>query len=326
LYGPPENFSDNTLPQSLELDDWPDATIAFYDEFYYTFGIGDPSSVVIAELHTITAVSPLTVPGDFNGNSFVDAADYAVWRKGLGTTYTQADYDLWRAHFGQTAASASAKPAGSAASAVPEPRMFCLAALALIPFVIRIRTRRSIKLFSTLVVVVASIFLMGANTARAQEPFFIGLGIATDPEDISGDGSVIVGDNSDLSFRWTRETGLMPIVELYGSESVSADGSTVAINSGFRWTSDAGLVQVPLGPTAVSADGRILVGSGRNPATGQSQAARWTQSNGMEFVPLSATDSKSSAAWDVSSDGSVIVGTTFNGSLLPGAKPMASSC
>ena len=41
--------------------------------------------------------------GDYNGNGVVDAADYVVWRKGLGTTYTQDHYNVWRANFGQTA-------------------------------------------------------------------------------------------------------------------------------------------------------------------------------------------------------------------------------
>ena len=40
--------------------------------------------------------------GDYNRDGTVDAADYVVWRSGLGTTYTQADYDVWRANFGQT--------------------------------------------------------------------------------------------------------------------------------------------------------------------------------------------------------------------------------
>jgi len=56
--------------------------------------------------------------GDYNGNGVVDAADYVVWRNGLGSTYTQTDYDVWRSHFGQTAVSA----AGALANiAVPEP-------------------------------------------------------------------------------------------------------------------------------------------------------------------------------------------------------------
>ncbi len=47
----------------------------------------------------------------------------SCWRKGLGTTYTQADYDVWRAHFGQTAGSGSG---ASANAAVPEPATLML--------------------------------------------------------------------------------------------------------------------------------------------------------------------------------------------------------
>jgi len=35
-----------------------------------------------------------SIPGDFNNNGVVDAADYVVWRKGLGTTYDQNDYGV----------------------------------------------------------------------------------------------------------------------------------------------------------------------------------------------------------------------------------------
>ena len=42
---------------------------------------------------------PLT-PGDFNGDGFVDAADYTVWRDGLGTAFVAADYDTWVENFG----------------------------------------------------------------------------------------------------------------------------------------------------------------------------------------------------------------------------------
>jgi len=38
--------------------------------------------------------------GDYNGDQKVDAADYTVWRDGLGTTYTQADYNVWRDNYG----------------------------------------------------------------------------------------------------------------------------------------------------------------------------------------------------------------------------------
>lgn len=61
--------------------------------------------------------------GDFNGDGTINAADYVVWRKGLGTTYTQNDYNIWRAHFGQTTGIGSST---SANAAVPEPRTLVL--------------------------------------------------------------------------------------------------------------------------------------------------------------------------------------------------------
>jgi glucosylceramidase len=58
------------------------------------------------------------IPGDYNGNGVVDAADYVVWRKGFANTFTQSDYDVWRAHFGETLDSGSA---AIGILAVPEP-------------------------------------------------------------------------------------------------------------------------------------------------------------------------------------------------------------
>jgi hypothetical protein len=48
------------------------------------------------------------LPCDSNKDLTDDAADYVVWRKGVGTTYSQADYDASRANFGKTAAGAAA--------------------------------------------------------------------------------------------------------------------------------------------------------------------------------------------------------------------------
>jgi hypothetical protein len=59
-------------------------------------------------------------PGDFNQDGAVDAADYVVWRRGLGTTYSETDYELWRAHFGDMAGSGAIDPLSSVpASAAP---------------------------------------------------------------------------------------------------------------------------------------------------------------------------------------------------------------
>jgi hypothetical protein len=63
---------------------------------------------------------PNPLPGDYNFNGVVDAADYVVWRKTSGATndlradgntngiIDQGDYNLWRAHFGQVLAVGSA--------------------------------------------------------------------------------------------------------------------------------------------------------------------------------------------------------------------------
>ena len=72
------------------------------------------------------------VPGDYNNNGVVDAADYVLWRNG-GPLQNDAtpgvqpgDYDVWRAHFGQTAGSGAG---GSANAAVPEPATVLLLAM-----------------------------------------------------------------------------------------------------------------------------------------------------------------------------------------------------
>jgi hypothetical protein len=88
---------------------------------------------------TFADVTPHTqavvgVPGDYNENDVVDAADYVVWRNNPATlpnegtspgVVNQDDYDFWRTRFGAT----SAAGAGLGA-AVPEPATCTLVALA----------------------------------------------------------------------------------------------------------------------------------------------------------------------------------------------------
>ena len=70
------------------------------------------------------------LPGDFNHDGTVDAADYVVWRKSDGT---QAGYDTWRTHFGQTAGNGAALLSAHPLSAtVPEPSVFVLLAVGLV--------------------------------------------------------------------------------------------------------------------------------------------------------------------------------------------------
>jgi T5SS/PEP-CTERM-associated repeat protein len=68
-----------------------------------------------SQLYT-SGVLSVAVPGlsgDYNQNGIVDAADYVVWRNGLGSIYTQDGYNIWRENFGRSVV--------SGAAAAPEP-------------------------------------------------------------------------------------------------------------------------------------------------------------------------------------------------------------
>ncbi|MCC7476468.1 MAG: SUMF1/EgtB/PvdO family nonheme iron enzyme [Pirellulales bacterium] len=85
-----------------------------------------------------TLAAAVGVPGDYNSNGVVDAADYIVWRKNLGTSFqlpnevtgttpgsvTTEDYNAWRERFGNTSGSAAATGLATG-TAVPEPVMGC---------------------------------------------------------------------------------------------------------------------------------------------------------------------------------------------------------
>jgi hypothetical protein len=89
----------------------------------------------------------LILPGDFNNDGLVDAADYVAWRKGLGAemrlpgdttpgAVTSADFQVWRSNYGAAMpASASAK------SVVPEPTAWQIAILGGFALRRRIRPR-----------------------------------------------------------------------------------------------------------------------------------------------------------------------------------------
>ncbi len=69
-------------------------------------------------------IGPSSMPGDFNGDLSVSAADYTVWREGLANnTYAPGDYNVWASRFSQTSSSAGA-------AAVPEPGALVLWSLA----------------------------------------------------------------------------------------------------------------------------------------------------------------------------------------------------
>jgi hypothetical protein len=71
-----------------------------------------------ANFDDLTFSTTSGLSGDFNNDGRVDAADYVVWRQGLGSSFTQSDYDVWRANFGQPSGSGSGALANAA---IPEP-------------------------------------------------------------------------------------------------------------------------------------------------------------------------------------------------------------
>jgi len=90
--------------------------------------------------YTGVAVTPVALPGDYNNDFVVNAADYTVWRNNLGAGDESSlngngnglggvdagDYTYWKDHFGDTPSGAG----GLAGSAVPEPASWLLATLA----------------------------------------------------------------------------------------------------------------------------------------------------------------------------------------------------
>jgi hypothetical protein len=93
--------------------------------------VGSDTDFFIKSVSLLT--SPPPVPGDYSRNGTVDAADYVVWRKRLGTNYqlfnevpsvtpgmvTAEDYTAWRTRFGNR--SGAGADGESVSSAVPEP-------------------------------------------------------------------------------------------------------------------------------------------------------------------------------------------------------------
>lgn len=116
-----------------------------------TYSLGAAfNSAGLADLKLQYFLDSAPLAGDFNGDRRVDAADYTVWRDGLGPTLTTADYQTWKTQFGATSL-ASATVIGQGvvrysntvmASAVPEPGTAALVVVGAIGGRIGLRRRR----------------------------------------------------------------------------------------------------------------------------------------------------------------------------------------
>jgi len=103
--------------QSFNLFDWQSVAGMFSNLSLPTLGSGlawDTSQLYSTGM--VSVIGGSTLPGDFNLDGKVDAADYVAWRKGILVASTPANYNLWRANFGAHTGSGSLEGAG-----VPEP-------------------------------------------------------------------------------------------------------------------------------------------------------------------------------------------------------------
>ena len=105
--------------------------------FLVNYGFGSPfddNQVILSAFQPVG-----TLPGDYNNNGVVDAADYILWRNGgplanevdTPGVVNAADYTAWRARFGNTSGSGAGVTGEPpvTTSAVPEPSAFVLLAI-----------------------------------------------------------------------------------------------------------------------------------------------------------------------------------------------------
>lgn len=157
-------------------------------------------------------------------------------------------------------------------------------------------------------------------------------------QDVSDDGLVIVGlstsANGVEAFRMTEAGGMVGLGDLPGSEfystasATSADGAVVVgdatlglpgehgeeirVKRTFRWSEATGMIDlgVNISATGVSADGSVVVGWAAD-SLGYLDPFRWTLDTGIVWLEQPG-GGYLSRAFDISGDGSVIVGDSGN--------------
>jgi probable HAF family extracellular repeat protein len=168
----------------------------------------------------------------------------------------------------------------------------------------------------------------------AQQPTLTWLGTLggskSEAQGVSDDGSVVVGvssksNGSYRAFKWTAANGMQDMGTLGGDESeatgISSDGSVIvgwsydgsSIYRAFKWNVTDGMQDFGAGEwskaTAVSKDGLVIIFN-ISPV-----AYRWTLSGGLQNLGNLGTNNSGANA--ISSNGSIIVGYSYNTSNDP---------
>jgi probable HAF family extracellular repeat protein len=322
--------------RTFDLFDWAGVTPTG------AFTVSSPYIWNLTNLYTTGQVTLLAIPGlpgDFNHDGTVDAADYVVWRK---TGLSPTDYNDWRTHFGQTAFSGSSgyplgASGGPLSAAVPEPTSLVLVMCGLLVVIVSYRrapTSSKLLPAKSAVAVLSLVVASTSHLAPARAASITSLGFDGVPHGVTNDGSLVVGEYSipgiaNYAVAW-RAVGGVKTLGSGTATAVTADGSFAVgqLNNGtsfsggplpfspIRWTNTTtvSLGRPPgvssAGAFGMSADGSVVMiesgscGSGgcRNGGSG-AQFFRWTQATGI--VPLGF-----GGGWGtgVSADGSVIVG------------------
>lgn len=149
----------------------------------------------------------------------------------------------------------------------------------------------------------------------------------TEAFDVSDDGQVIVGTASNggpnEGFRWTPSTGMQSLGAGTDAEAVSPDGTYIVgqyAGKAGRWSAAEGWISTNFGfrPLGVSTDGQVVVGY--TAYAGGGGAILWTPAGGARYL-LDVVEGEwghdtggwtFGEAWDVSPDGTVIVGRGTN--------------